>query len=99
MYELDLCDPETWPSVLTPRECADMARVTPRYIRDLIDNSELKAVNVGVTKTRYRIPKEAWEDFLERSRRKRASGEQHNAEHLVERKRRRQATAAAEAKN
>ncbi len=62
------------PTLLTVAETADIARVTPWWVRRLIASGELRAINIGGTgtRTRWRIYPEdlhAWALTRENRRR------------------------------
>lgn len=96
MYDLDLFDPETWPSVLTPAEIAMMARQSVKSVRRRIQSGEIKAVTVSKDPDVYRVAKESYLDYLRRCEpaTARRIGEQQHAEHIATGKRRRAAATA-----
>ena len=55
-------------SVLKVTEVARCWRVTPTHVSDLIDEGSLQAIDVsaGGARRHWRIPKEAYEDFIQR---------------------------------
>jgi putative molybdopterin biosynthesis protein len=53
------------PNYLTPQEVAEALRLTPRTVHNLIERGELVAYRFG---RQYRIPREAFEEYVRRSR-------------------------------
>jgi excisionase family DNA binding protein len=53
--------------MLTVAEVAERLRVTDQHVLDLIDEGQLQAINIGGANRKFwRIPVEAWNDFLGR---------------------------------
>lgn len=59
----------TGAAVLTMAECARKLRVAPQSILNSIESGELQALDLrssGAGRACWRIPKEAWDDYLAR---------------------------------
>lgn len=88
---LDIHESESVPDPMTVQEFARLHRISEGMVLGLIKSGRLSAYRIGKP---YRITRAAHDDYLRRCNPEiwRQMAEEHHAEHLAERKRKRRAS-------